>query len=345
MIKFAMSILCVLLPISAAAQTPTPPPRPEPAPKRRPSMVGYINDSTIRSQLRVRFDAGYGLNSADRAEFFYAKYGWYAHQPTTFVNYDPDAPGPWPGLLADGNFSQLYLLGEYGFANSRASAFVELPVRWFRPGEWIPGFGVGEKSTGLSDIRFGAKLGLMSNEGTQATILFQVTTPTGDAAKALGTNHASIEPAFLLAQSVGDKVNVEGQFGMVIPAGYSFNLDGTSIYLSMASIFIAQVYGIDLSIGQQLSLLAVLMLTSKGAAGVTGSGFIVLASTLAAMRVVPVEGLAIVLGVDRFMSEARAIVNLIGNGVATLVISRIEGAFDETQRAAAVEEMKAGQAT
>jgi len=228
MIKFAMSILCVLLPISAAAQTPTPPPRPEPAPKRRPSMVGYINDSTIRSQLRVRFDAGYGLNSADRAEFFYAKYGWYAHQPTTFVNYDPDAPGPWPGLLADGNFSQLYLLGEYGFANSRASAFVELPVRWFRPGEWIPGFGVGEKSTGLSDIRFGAKLGLMSNEGTQATILFQVTTPTGDAAKALGTNHASIEPAFLLAQSVGDKVNVEGQFGMVIPTGGSAGLPASS---------------------------------------------------------------------------------------------------------------------
>ena len=120
--------------------------------------------------------------------------------------------------------------------------------------------------------------------------------------------------------------------GLVIPAGYSFNLDGTSIYLSMTSIFIAQAFGVDLSIGQQLSLLAILMLTSKGAAGVTGSGFIVLASTLAATRVVPVEGLAIVLGVDRFMSEARAIVNLIGNGVATLVVSRLEGAFDERQR-------------
>ncbi|MEK7402176.1 MAG: dicarboxylate/amino acid:cation symporter [Gemmatimonadota bacterium] len=117
--------------------------------------------------------------------------------------------------------------------------------------------------------------------------------------------------------------------GLVIPAGYSFNLDGTSIYLSMASIFIAQAFGVDLSIWEQLSLLAVLMLTSKGAAGVTGSGFIVLASTLAATRTVPVEGLAIVLGVDRFMSEARAIVNLIGNGVATLVISRTENAFDD----------------
>jgi len=132
--------------------------------------------------------------------------------------------------------------------------------------------------------------------------------------------------------------------GLVIPAGYSFNLDGTSIYLSMASIFIAQAFGIDLSIGQQLSLLAILMLTSKGAAGVTGSGFIVLASTLAATRVVPVEGLAIVLGVDRFMSEARAIVNLIGNGVATLVIARTEGAFDERQRERAVVELHTARA-
>ena len=128
--------------------------------------------------------------------------------------------------------------------------------------------------------------------------------------------------------------------GMVIPAGYSFNLDGTSIYLSMASIFIAQAFGIDLSIGQQLTLLAVLMVTSKGAAGVTGSGFIVLASTLAAMGTVPVEGLALVLGVDRFMSEARAIVNLIGNGVATIVIAKSEGSFDETRRVLAVEEIR-----
>ena len=129
--------------------------------------------------------------------------------------------------------------------------------------------------------------------------------------------------------------------GLVIPAGYSFNLDGTSIYLSMASIFIAQAFGIDLSLGQQLTLLAVLMVTSKGAAGVTGSGFIVLASTLAAMGTVPVEGLALVLGVDRFMSEARAIVNLIGNGVATIVIAKSENAFDETKRQMAVEEIRA----
>jgi aerobic C4-dicarboxylate transport protein len=115
--------------------------------------------------------------------------------------------------------------------------------------------------------------------------------------------------------------------GLVIPAGYSFNLDGTSIYLSMAALFIAQAYGVHLSLGHQLTLLGVLMITSKGAAGVTGSGFIVLASTLSALRVVPVEGVALVLGVDRFMSEARAITNLIGNAVATVVIAKSEGAF------------------
>jgi aerobic C4-dicarboxylate transport protein len=119
--------------------------------------------------------------------------------------------------------------------------------------------------------------------------------------------------------------------GLVIPTGYSFNLDGTSIYLSMAVIFLAQVFHVDMSVWQQIGVLAILMLTSKGAAGVTGSGFIVLASTLSAMKLVPVSGIALLLGVDRFMSEARAIVNLIGNGVATVVIAKSEGAFDEVQ--------------
>jgi aerobic C4-dicarboxylate transport protein len=115
--------------------------------------------------------------------------------------------------------------------------------------------------------------------------------------------------------------------GLVIPAGYSFNLDGTSIYLAMAVGFLAQVFGVHMTLGQQLATLAVLMLTSKGAAGVTGSGFIVLASTLGSTHIIPVAGLALLLGIDRFMSEARAIVNLIGNGVATIVVARSEGAF------------------
>jgi len=104
-------------------------------------------------------------------------------------------------------------------------------------------------------------------------------------------------------------------------------------------VFLAQVYGVPLTIGQQLGILAVLMITSKGAAGVTGSGFIVLASTLSAMKVVPIEGIALLLGVDRFMSEARAITNIIGNGVATLVISRSENAFDDAMRTTAVVEL------
>jgi aerobic C4-dicarboxylate transport protein len=116
--------------------------------------------------------------------------------------------------------------------------------------------------------------------------------------------------------------------GLIIPTGYSFNLDGTAIYLSMAIIFLAQVFGIDLSWGQQVTIIGILMITSKGAAGVTGSGFIVLASTLAAIKVIPVEGLALLLGVDRFMSEARAITNLIGNTVATVVIAKSEHAIN-----------------
>ncbi|MGX7686682.1 cation:dicarboxylate symporter family transporter [Flectobacillus sp. BAB-3569] len=116
--------------------------------------------------------------------------------------------------------------------------------------------------------------------------------------------------------------------GLVVPAGYSFNLDGTTIYLSMATIFLAQVFNVHLSLEQIFTIIGILMVTSKGAAGVTGSGFIVLASTLTAVHVIPVEGLALLLGVDRFMSEARAITNFIGNGVATIFLANNEGEFD-----------------
>jgi aerobic C4-dicarboxylate transport protein len=115
--------------------------------------------------------------------------------------------------------------------------------------------------------------------------------------------------------------------GLVIPAGYSFNLDGTTIYLSMSVIFLAQVFHIPLTLLQQLTIIGILMITSKGAAGVTGSGFIILTSTLAAIKIIPAEGVAILLGVDRFMSEARAITNMIGNGIATIVIAKSEGEF------------------
>jgi aerobic C4-dicarboxylate transport protein len=119
--------------------------------------------------------------------------------------------------------------------------------------------------------------------------------------------------------------------GLVVPAGYSFNLDGTTIYLSMATIFLAQVFNVHLNMGQIFSLIGILMVTSKGAAGVTGSGFVVLASTLTAIKVIPVEGLALLLGVDRFMSEARAITNFIGNGVATIWLANNEKEFDRSK--------------
>src|SRR4051812_17718514 len=116
--------------------------------------------------------------------------------------------------------------------------------------------------------------------------------------------------------------------GLVVPTGYSFNLDGTSIYMTMAAVFVAQASGLHLSLREQLSILAILLLTSKGAAGVTGSGFITLAATLSAVPSIPPGGLALLVGVDRFMSEARAITNLIGNAVATVVIARWDGALD-----------------
>jgi len=121
----------------------------------------------------------------------------------------------------------------------------------------------------------------------------------------------------------------ESVVGLVVPAGYSFNLDGTCIYLTMAALFLAQATNVDLSLSQQIGILGILLLTSKGAAGVTGSGFIVLAATLASTHAIDVNSLAIILGVDRFMSEARALTNLIGNGVATVVVAKMEGALDE----------------
>jgi aerobic C4-dicarboxylate transport protein len=130
--------------------------------------------------------------------------------------------------------------------------------------------------------------------------------------------------------------------GLVIPIGYSFNLDGTNIYLTMAALFVAQALNIDLTLSQQLAILLIAMLTSKGASGVTGAGFITLAATLMVVPSVPVAGLALILGIDRFMSEARALTNIIGNGVATIAIARWEGELDRSLLAA---ELAAGSHT
>jgi aerobic C4-dicarboxylate transport protein len=146
----------------------------------------------------------------------------------------------------------------------------------------------------------------------------------------LGTSssEAALPRMMIKMENVGVHKSV---VGLVIPAGYSFNLDGTSIYLTMAAIFIAQATNTPLTLGQQIGLLAILMLTSKGAAGVTGSGFIVLAATLSATGSVPVAGVALILGIDRFMSEARALTNLIGNGVATIVVGHWCKNLDEAK--------------
>ena len=143
----------------------------------------------------------------------------------------------------------------------------------------------------------------------------------------LGTSSSeSVLPRMMAKlENLGAKKSV---VGLVIPTGYSFNLDGTSIYLTMAAVFIAQATNTPMTLGQQITLLAVLLLTSKGAAGITGSGFIVLAATLSAVGHVPVAGLALILGIDRFMSEARALTNLVGNGVATVVVARWTGDLD-----------------
>ncbi|CAM3952349.1 dicarboxylate/amino acid:cation symporter [Aeromonas bestiarum] len=146
----------------------------------------------------------------------------------------------------------------------------------------------------------------------------------------LGTSSSeSVLPRMLVKmEALGCKKSV---VGLVIPTGYSFNLDGTSIYLTMAAIFIAQATNTPLDLFQQITLLVVLLISSKGAAGVTGSGFIVLAATISAVGHLPLAGLALILGIDRFMSEARALTNLIGNGVATVVVARYCDQLDEQQ--------------
>jgi aerobic C4-dicarboxylate transport protein len=116
--------------------------------------------------------------------------------------------------------------------------------------------------------------------------------------------------------------------GLTVPTGYSFNLDGTCLYLTLASLYLAQATNVDLSLGQQLGIVGVLLLTSKGAAGVTGSGFIVLAATLSSVGTIPVASIMLIFGIDKFMSECRALTNLVGNSVATLVVAKSEGVFD-----------------
>ncbi len=149
----------------------------------------------------------------------------------------------------------------------------------------------------------------------------------GELLTVLGTSssEAALVPLMQKLEGMGCSKSV---VGLVVPSGYSFNLDGTNIYMTMAALFVAQALNIDLTLTQELTILGVAMLTSKGASGVTGAGFITLAATLAVIPTIPVAGLALILGIDRFMSEARAITNFIGNGVATVVVSKWEKELD-----------------
>jgi hypothetical protein len=187
--------------------------------KRRGSMVGYIEDATIRTQLRVRFDGGWGVDSPDRAEFFYGKCGCYrdlAGSPLL----DPDAPGPGPGIVTGLEFKQLNVLGEYAISD-RVSVFGELPIRWLEATSFVPGTGSFDKQSGLSDITAGVKFSLLTDEARDVTILLRASLPSGDSRKGLGTDHASFEPAFLYRQAVNEKVAVESQFGVWNPIGGS----------------------------------------------------------------------------------------------------------------------------
>jgi hypothetical protein len=186
-------------------------------PRRLGSMVGYVEDAIIESKIRVRFDMGFENTVPDRAEFFYAKCGCYQGLDPTDPAFDPDAPGPQGGAASDLDFRQLYISGEYAFS-SRLSAFGQLPFRWLQPQSFIPGTGGGfPNMSGVEDIRAGVKFGVVATDVQHLTGQVRVFLPTGDSAKGMGTDHASIEPALLFYQGVSDIVAVESQVGIWLP--------------------------------------------------------------------------------------------------------------------------------
>jgi hypothetical protein len=206
---------------------PTPPLPPEDRPQRRGSMIGYIDDAIIESQVRVRFEVGLGTRAPDRAEFFYAKCGCYQDLhlfPNAAQFDDPNAPGPRPDAADDLDFRQLMLQAEYA-VRPRLSLFGELPLRWIqpqhflnRPDESAPvGFG---NQGGLGDLRAGVKVGLADSPDYALTFRFQAYFPTGSASEGLGTNHASLEPSLVYFRQ-SDRFAVESQLGVWLPLGGS----------------------------------------------------------------------------------------------------------------------------
>lgn len=204
---------------STALQLPAPQPAAS-GPRRRGSMVGYIEDTVVSSKVRVRFDSGFTITDPDRAEFFYAKCGCYRGLPTSSPAYDPDAPGPGPGIATDLNFQQLYVQGEFA-ATERVSVFGELPMRWLQPQTFAAGTGSFANQSGVSDLRAGVKLALADTLEQMVTAQVKTFLPTGDAGNGLGTDHASIEPAILYYRQVSDRAAFESQVALWIPFGGS----------------------------------------------------------------------------------------------------------------------------
>jgi hypothetical protein len=189
--------------------------------RRRGSMVGYIDDSTIESKIRIRVDSGYQITAPDRAEFFYAKCGCYSGLPANHPAFDADAPGPLPGAADDLNFQQFVVEGEY-LLGSRVSVFGLMPFRWIQPQSFVPGTGGSfPNQSGSGDLRAGLKLGLADTANAGVTAKFQVYFPTGDARKGMGTNHGTFEPALLFHNTLSDVVEVESQVGVWLPVGGS----------------------------------------------------------------------------------------------------------------------------
>jgi hypothetical protein len=191
--------------------------------KRRPSMVGYIDNGLVESRVRVRFDAGFHNDRPDRAEFFYAKCGCYKGLAQAIPPaFDPNAPGPGPAVPTTVDFQQLYLDAEYA-ATSRISVFGEIPLRWIQPQAFqpIPPFAAWSSQGGLGDIRAGVKLGIVSSPTSAITVQVRGYFPSGSASKGLGTDHGAIEPALLFHQQFSDRGALEGQIGGWYPTGGS----------------------------------------------------------------------------------------------------------------------------
>ena len=185
-------------------------------PRRRGSMVGYIEYAVVSSKIRVRFDSGLHSEAPDRAEFFYGKCGCYRDLNVDDPAYDPDAPGPGPGIISDLNFQQFYVLGEYA-ATDRFSVFAELPMRWLQP----QSAGAFPNQSGVSDLRAGAKLAIAASDEMVLTAQVKGFLTTGDSRLGLGTGHGSIEPGILYHQQLSDRGAIESQFALWIPVGGS----------------------------------------------------------------------------------------------------------------------------